>query len=129
METRIAIYEKYNVGTSIDVLEQEKLRKEGKRPVGVAFVRFDEAISKTIYYTIDRVVYFDTVRVTVIDKFQRWNYCLYRIDSDSNKLIYDPISSERGQLEQGAITDIRFLNVKDNEEYIFYNGEGYTGKI
>lgn len=130
METeKITICEKYNEGTSIDVLEQEKLRKGGKRPVGVAFATFDEAISKTIYYTIDRVVYFDTVRITVVDKFQRWNYLIYRIDQDNNKLIYDPISSVKGQIEKGEIKEIRFLNTKEEETCIFYKGEGYKGKI
>ena len=129
MVTKITIYGKYQVGTSIDVLEQEKLKKEGKRPLGIAFITFDEAINNTIYYTIDRVIYFDTVRITVIDKFQRWNYCLYRIDSDSN-LIYDPISSERESLEKGTIKikDIRFLNIKEEETYIFYTGDEYKGK-
>ena len=127
METKLTIYEKYNIGTSIDVLEQEKLRKKGKRPVGVAFVRFDEVIDGAIYYTIDRVIYFDTVRITVIDVFNRWNYCIYRIDH--NNLIYDPISSTRGPLEKGEIKEIRFLNETEEETYIFFSGEKYTGKI
>ena len=127
METKLTIYKKYHIGTSIDVLEQEKLRKEGKRPLGMAFLRFDEATNGSIYYKIDRVIYFDTVRITVIDKFQRWSYYLYRIDNDN--LIYDPIPSERGPLEKGKIKEIRFINEKEGEEYTFYEGEGYRGKI
>ena len=126
MET-LTVYEKYNSGTSIDVLEQEKLRKEGKRPLGIAFVQFDEAVNGSIYYTIDRVIYFDTVRLTVIDKFNKWNYCVYRIED--NTLIYDPLASKRGSLEKGEITEIRFLNETEEETYIFYEGEGYRGKI
>lgn len=127
MDKTIPIYEKYNEGTSIDVLEQKKLEKKGERPRGIAFVRFDEAIDRAIYYTIDRVIYFDTVRITVVDKFNRWNYCIYRIDNDN--LIYDPLSSKKGSLEKGAIKEIRFLNEKEGEGYTFYEGEGYTGKI
>ena len=128
METKkITIYEKHQVGTSIDVLKQIELRKEGKRPLGIASIRFDEAIGGAIYYTIDRVIFFDTVRITVINDFQQWNYCVYRIAG--NNLIYDPIYSKKGSLEKGAITDIRFLNVKEEETYIFYTGEEYKGKI
>ena len=126
MET-LTVYEKYNSGTSIDVLEQIKLKKERKRPLGIAFVQFDEAVNGSIYYTIDRVIYFDTVRITVIDKFNRWNYYMYRIGGDN--LIFDPICSKTGHLEKGEITEIRFLNETEEETYIFYEGEGYRGKI
>ena len=143
METKIAIYEKYQVGTSIDVLEQEKLRKKGKRPVGIASIRFDETSNGAIYYTIDRVIYFDTVRVTVMDDFNRFKYFVYRIDNKliydtissfymiDNTLIYDPISSSKGSLERGTIKikEIRFLNETEEETYIFFSGEEYRGKI
>lgn len=126
---KVIIYEKYNIGTSIDVLKQKRLGEAGKRPIGLAFVRFDEAIDKEIYYTIDRIVYFDTVRITVIGKFQKWNYLIYRIDSNNNDLIYDPVSSEKRSLERGAIKEIRFLNENENETYLFYEGENFRGKI
>ena len=126
---KIQLYKHYNKGTSIDVLEQKKLEKEGRRPLGLAFVSFDEANDGAIYYTVDSVIYFDTVRVTVVDKFQRWSYCVYRIAGKD--LIYDPISSVpfKGTLENGEITEIRFMNVKENETFLFYEGAGYKGKI
>lgn len=122
--TEIVIYEEYEIGTSIDVLKE---RAGKNRPIGIASVSFDEATGGSIYYTIDSVIYFDTVRVTVIDKFQRWNYCIYRIDE--NHLIYDPLASERKKLAKGRITEIRFLNEREDVEYSFYSGEEYKGKI
>ena len=123
---KITLYEKVNAGTSIDVLKQKRLANEGKRPLGVAFVSFDEAIDKKIYYTINRIIYFDTIRITVVDKFHNWNYLIYRISN--NSLIYDPVMSEKGSLERGAIKEIRF-SANGEETYIFYEGEAYTGKI
>ena len=127
MNDKIVIYEHYENGTSIDVLKQIALGKESKRPLGVAFISFDEASEGAIYYTIERVIYFDTVRVTVIDQFQRWNYFVYRVDH--NKLVYDPLASKKGSLEQGRITEIRYINVKEDESHVFYSGEEYKGKI
>lgn len=123
---KIAIYEPVKTGTSIDVLEQKKLG-EGKIPVGIAFLHFEEAADGDIYYKADCVVYFDTVRITVIDKFHRWNYCVYRIDRSGN-IIYDPFASVRGTLEKGKIVEIR-LSVKEGETFLFYEGEGYQGKL
>lgn len=129
METKkITIYDHREEGSSMDIKQQQKLKKQGKRPLGLAKVFFDEAIGDDIYYTIDRIIYYDSVRITVIDRFMRCNYCVYRINED-HKLIYDPIASTHNVLDNANITDIRFYNEKDGTEYIFYNGKKYEGRI
>lgn len=127
-EKQIIIYEEYNVGTSIDIIEQQKMQKQGKRPIGFAKVVFDEAVGKSIYYTIERVVFFDSVRLVITDKFQRWNYCIYRINGE-DQLLYDRVASERSTLDNGKITNIRFFNEKEELTYEYYNGAEYRGKI
>ena len=128
MTNKIIVYEEYNVDTSIDVLEQKKLGKQGKRPFGVVTAVFDEAIDKSIYYRIESITVFDTVQITVLDKLQRVNYCIYRINNN-NKLIYDPVSSTKCVLDEGKIISIKFCNEKEEIEYDFFDGEKYEGKI
>ena len=125
---KIIIYEQMQEGTSFDIKQQQELKKQGNRPVGIVKASFDEAIGESIYYTVESVVFFDTVRLTVIDKYMRFNYCIYRINED-HKLIYDHVASTKGVLEEGKITDIRYSNEKEELEYIFFNGEEYKGRI
>ena len=131
-EKYVTIYEEYSVGTSIDVLEQKKLKEKGELPLGGAICVFDEALDNTVYYKIVEVHYFDSIEVYTKRDGLLAEKNIYRIDDEGNR-IFDHVYTSLGYVHQGElISKVNYFYSKNTDfSCVSWNNEekGYTGKI
>lgn len=123
----ITVYEKFQEGTSIDINFQKELKEQGNRPIGVAFVRFDEVINTSIYYFIEEIFIFDTLEFVVQTGYKKRRN-VYRIN-DKNQLIFDYVASEQHKRHGGKIISKVSYSCNGEHGITIWNNEeeGYKG--